>query len=178
MNTSTTNPVRPRSSPAGRYLLCALAGLVTGAVLTGLALWKFMPRLMIVVHESRYADVDETCAELTKAIQAAGWNSPATRNLNKALSAQGVELAMPVRIVELCQANYAREVLTTNPEMSTLMPCAWGVYRGADGKVYIAGLNIGLMGRLFGGNIAKVMGRQVANDEARMLRSVTRESSP
>lgn len=175
MNTSsTTNPARSPSSPVGRYLLCALAGLVTGAVLTGLAVWKFMPRLMIVVHESRYADVDVTCAELSKAIQAAGWNSPATRNLNKTLAAQGVELATPVRIVELCQANYARDVLTTNPEMSTLMPCAWGVYRGADGKVYIAGLNVGLMGRLFGGNIAQVMGRQVATDEAKMLRDVIR----
>ena len=60
----------------------------------------------------------------------------------------------------------------TNPEVSTLMPCAWGVYKGDDGKVYISGMNMGLTGKLFGGNIAKVMGSSVSKDEKAMLKDV------
>lgn len=67
----------------------------------------------------------------------------------------------------------AKEVLTANPEMSTLMPCAWGVYQ-KDGKVFITGMNTRLMGKLFGGTIARVMGGSVAQDEAAILKQVIR----
>jgi hypothetical protein len=52
------------------------------------------------------------------------------------------------------------------------MPCAWGVYKGKDGKVYISGMNMGLMGKMFGGNIAKVMGGTVSKDEQAILKNV------
>jgi uncharacterized protein (DUF302 family) len=81
-------------------------------------------------------------------------------------------MSRQVKIVELCKAEYARDVLSTNPEVSTLMPCAWGVYEGDDGKIYISGMNMGLMGKMFGGNIAKVMGDLVVKDEARILERV------
>lgn len=55
------------------------------------------------------------------------------------------------------------------------MPCAWGVYKGKDGKIYISGMNMGLMGKMFGGNIAKVMGEAVSKDEEQMLKEVIRE---
>ena len=77
--------------------------------------------------------------------------------------------------VELCNAKYAKDILMTNPEVSTLMPCAWGVYKGKDGKIYISGMNMGLMGKMFGGNIAKVMGEAVSKDEEQMLKEVIRE---
>ena len=35
---------------------------------------------------------------------------------------------------------------------------------------------MGLMGKMFGGNIAKVMGDAVSRDEAKMLKGVIRES--
>lgn len=54
-----------------------------------------------------------------------------------------------------------------------LMPCAWGVY-GKDGKVMITGMNMGLMGKMFGGTIARVMGGSVARDEAAILEKVTK----
>jgi uncharacterized protein (DUF302 family) len=95
--------------------------------------------------------------------------------MNKAMSKHGVNMDKQVRIVELCKAPYAKDVLLTNPEVSTLMPCAWGVYKGEDGKVYIAGMNMGLMGKMFGGNIAKVMGGAVAKDEHNMLKAVIAE---
>ena len=80
-------------------------------------------------------------------------------------------------IVELCKAEYARDVLSTNPEVSTLIPCAWGVYKGDDGNCYITGMNMGLMGKMFGGNIAKVMGASVAKDEKRMLKDTIKNTS-
>lgn len=85
-----------------------------------------------------------------------------------AVAKRGVAFEPPVCIVELCKAEYAKEVPADNPEVSTLMPCAWGVYKKA-GKVYITGMNTGLMGKLFGGTIARVMGGSVAADERNIL---------
>ncbi len=52
------------------------------------------------------------------------------------------------------------------------MPLAWGVYEGEDSKIYISRLNVGLMGKMFGGNIAKVMGGAVASEEKTILRDI------
>jgi uncharacterized protein (DUF302 family) len=92
--------------------------------------------------------------------------------MNKSMAAKNVTFSSPVRIVELCRAEYAKDVLTTNPEVSTLMPCAWGVYQGLDGKVRITGMNMGLMGKMFGGNVARIMGGKVADEEKAMLAEV------
>jgi len=75
-------------------------------------------------------------------------------------------------IVELCKAEYAKDVLSTNPEVSTLIPCAWGVYEGDDGNSYITGMNMGLMGKMFGGNIARVMGASVARMKRKCLKTL------
>jgi len=156
-------------------IIFLLIGFVAGAGLLGLIGWQAMPSMMLTVHDSKYSDVDETCEALKTAIEANGWNCPAIRNMNKAMARYGVHFDRPpVRIVELCRADYAERVLTTNPEVSTLMPCAWGVWKGPDGKVYISGMNMGLMGKMFGGVIAEVMGTDVSRDEAKILGQVVR----
>jgi len=149
-----------------------IAGVFFGIALTALAGWVAMPRMMLTVHQSRYSDVDQTCEKLKAAIEAAGWSCPAVRDMNKSMAKHGVQHNRPVRIVELCQADYAHDILGGNPEVSTLMPCAFGVYEGADGKVYISGMNMGLMGKMFGGKIAEVMGTKVSQDEAKILEGI------
>jgi uncharacterized protein (DUF302 family) len=147
----------------------AVAGLAAAVALMKVA----MPALMLSTHESKFAGVEETAAALKAAIEEAGWSCPAVRDMNASMAKEGVTFEEPVRIVELCKAEYAKAVLTDNPEVSTLMPCAWGVYK-KEGKVYITGMNTGLMGKLFGGTIARVMGGSVAKDEAAILKKVTR----
>ena len=131
--------------------------------------------MMLVTHQSRYQSVEETCQQLKTAIEASGWSCPAIRDMNMTVSQKGVQMDRRVMIVELCKAEYAKDVLSTNPEVSTLIPCAWGVYDGDDGNCYITGMNMGLMGKMFGGNIARVMGALVAKDEKKMLKNIIRE---
>ena len=138
-------------------------------------MFAMMPKMMLTIHQSRFGTVEETCAQLEKAIEKGGWICPAVRDMKKSMAKHGVDFSGDVRIVELCKADYAKKVLLTNPEVLTLMPCAWGVYKGKDGKVYISGMNMGLMGKMFGGTIAEVMGQSVAKDEHRMLADVIAE---
>lgn len=157
---------------SGKKML--VLGLLIGSLLTALSMYILMPGMMITVQESRYATVEETVLKLQEAIEKHGWSSPMIRNMNDAMAKGGFPSNRTVRLVELCKAQYAKDVLDSNPEVSTLMPCAWGVYSGNDGKVYIAGMNMGLMGKMFGGNIARIMGGAVASEEHKMLAEVTK----
>ena len=150
-----------------------------GAVRSAQILEK--PRKKRVVRQAPdYRQVDAaanviSCKQLKAAIETNGWKSPGIRDMNKTMAKHGVQMDKQVSIVDLCNAKYAKDVLTTNPEVSTLMPCAWGVYEGKNGKIYISGMNMGLMGKMFGGNVAKVMGGAVSKDEKLILNDVIRE---
>lgn len=148
-----------------------LLGVVLGALGVLILVKMMMPSMMLSTHESKFSTIEETCSALKASIEAKGWNCPAIRNINKTIEKGGSLLERQVRLVELCKADYAQNVLNTNPEVSTLMPCAFGVYK-QDGKVFITGMNTGLMGKVFGGNIASVMGEHVAEDEKMILQAV------
>ena len=56
-----------------------------------------------------------------------------------------------------------------------LTPCVIAVHESDDGKVQVSSRNTGLMGKMFGGNVAVVMGGAVAGDERRMISSLVQD---
>ena len=56
------------------------------------------------------------------------------------------------------------------------MPCRIGVYETKDGKVHIAEMDIGLMSKMFGGTIVKVMAK-VAQEEESKSKDCQREEA-
>jgi uncharacterized protein (DUF302 family) len=123
----------------------------------------------VTVHQSEHQDVDEACDALKVAIERQGLQCIAVRNLNASMKKHNVHLDRQVRVVEFCKADYARDMLEDNPEVSALMPCTFGVYEGNDGQVYISSLNQHLMGNLPGEAIVRVMRKRVAKDQADIL---------
>ena len=150
-----------------------VAGTLLGAVLTGLAVWTFMPGMMLNVGESKLP-FDETVAAIQKAVERQGWVLSATNDMRKSLVKHGRAFDRQVKVIQLCHPDYAKRVLTDNRELAALMPCSIAVYEGDDGKVYISKMNTGLMGKMFGGTVAEVMGGAVAKDEKAILAGVLR----
>ena len=149
------------------------AGLIGGAigfVLCGIVMFMVMPSMMIVTKECKLG-LDETVAALEKRIPEHGWVIPGGKaiNMNESLAKNEVDFKPGVRLVKLCKAEYAKSVLTTDRHISCLMPCTMAVWEGDDGKVYLSEMNMSLMAKMFGGNIAKVMGGKVVHDEKKML---------
>lgn len=159
------------SARGGAWLGPAVGGFVVGILATAVAVYLIMPGMMIVTHESKLG-FDETVAAIEAKMAEEGWASPATINLNKSLEKHGHPLDAQVRVVQLCKAEYASDVLKTDRYVSSLMPCAISVWEADDGTVHVSKMNTGLMGKLFGGNIAKVMGGKVAAEERRILAAV------
>jgi uncharacterized protein (DUF302 family) len=164
----TPQAPRPRRWPV--FLL----GLVLGIAITGLAVVLAMPGMMIERYESRLG-LAETVAAIEEKLEAEGWSSPGTMNLNKSMAKHGVDFAPQVRLVKLCKAPYAKEVLTDARHVACLMPCTLAVYEGDDGTVYISKMNTGLMGKLSGGTVARVMGGKVGPEERKILEGIVRK---
>ncbi len=96
-------------------------------------------------------------------------------DMNVSLAEHGVTFKPRVKLIKLCKAEYAESVLTTDRHVSCLMPCTMAVWEGDDGKTYLSEMNMGLMAKLFGGNINRIMGGKVAKEEARILDGLVKE---
>ena len=151
--------------------ISGIVGLVIGFLLCGGIAFAAMPSLMIVTRESKLG-FDETVAALEKRIPEHGWVVSGGRaiDMNKAMADHGGVTFKPrVKLVKLCKAEYAKSVLTTDRHISCMMPCTMAVWETDDGKIYLSEMNMSLMAKMFGGNIAKVMGQKVVHDEEKML---------
>jgi uncharacterized protein (DUF302 family) len=151
-------------------------GLVLGVVVTALAVVVVMRSAMIVRYPSALG-FDETVAALQQAARDEGWTVSNTIDLQAGMAGQGVAFGARVKLVKICKAPYASEVLQDNRHLASLMPCTLAVYEDDDGGVYVSKMNTGLMGKVFGGTVAKVMGGSVSRDEARMLDRVVKPTA-
>ncbi len=144
-----------------------------GFVLCGIVLFTAMPSLMIVTRKIKL-EFDETIAALEKQIPKHGWviSGDQPIDMNKSLAKHGVTFKPRVKLLKLCKAEYAKSILTTDRHVSTMMPCTFSVWDGDDGKVYLSKMNMALMAKMFGGNIAKVMGKKVVHDEEKILQGL------
>jgi uncharacterized protein (DUF302 family) len=147
-----------------------IVGFLLGAAVATVAFVATARSRMLEVFPSPFATVEETVDALEKGLgMVDGWSSPGTRDMNGMMAKHGVSFAPKVRLVEMCKARYAAEVLRTDRKVATLMPCAVAVYEDDQGKVWLSKMNLGLMARLFGGNVGRVMGGLVADEEKRIL---------
>ena len=147
------------------------AGFIGGAigfVLCGIVMFLAMPSMMIVTKECKLG-FDETVEQLQKRIVDQGWSVKGVKDVSQQINSAGFDFKPRVKLVKLCKAEYAKSVLTTDRHVSCLMPCTMAVWEGDDGKVYLSEMNMSLMAKMFGGNIAKVMGGKVVHDEEKML---------
>ncbi|OQY06665.1 MAG: hypothetical protein B6I25_03470 [Planctomycetales bacterium 4572_13] len=153
-----------------------LVGILVGFVLCGIVMFTAMPSMMIVTKECQLG-FDETVAALEKRIPEHGWvvSGGKAIDMNASLAKNGVEFGPRVKLVKLCNAEHAKSVLTTDRWVSCLMPCTMAVWEGDDGKVYLSEMNMGLMAKMFGGNIAKVMGGSVVHDEEQILEGLLKD---
>jgi len=92
--------------------------------------------------------------------------------MNQSMAKHGVTFNPRVKLVKLCKAEYAKDVLTTNRHVSTMMPCTFSVWEGVNGKVYLSKMNMALIAKMFGGNVTKVMGEKVVHDEEEILQGL------
>jgi len=146
-----------------------LTGFVFGVLLTLLIIYLTMPGMMILEQKSAKT-LEETVAAIQEAVLEQGWTVQSVVNMNASLAKHGHPFDRQVRVIKICQPEYAKSILTSDRMLSTMMPCSLAVYETDDGSVMVSQMNSGLMGSMFGGNVATVMGGSVSADVEAILK--------
>jgi len=141
-----------------KSVLQAVGWVLVGMALMGLVVWFAMPALMLIKHKSN-RNYDETVAALSEAIKTKqDWRVLTVNDYQKSTAAFGK--LERVGSVTICNPRYASRILASDADrgVTAFMPLGLGVYEDKTGQVYVSQLNVGLLGMMFGGTIADVMG--------------------
>ena len=136
----------------------AAGWVLVGMLLMGLIVWFTMPSLMLIKHKSTRS-YDDTIAVLGEALKTKpDWRVLTVNDYQKSTAAFGA--IERVGSMNICNPRYASRILANDTDRgaTAFMPLALGVYEDKEGQVYVSQLNVGLIGMMFGGTIADVMG--------------------
>jgi len=147
-----------------------LLGIVATIVVMVIAAFSFGPSMMIHEHLSPMG-LDDTVNKIVENAKAEGWVVAGVKPLDKAIEKKGGKPVLAVRLIDLCEPHHASKILSVDDArfVSVMMPCTISVYEKEDGNIYIAHMNAGLMGKVFGGVIAEVMSGPVTEQQNRFV---------
>jgi len=154
--------------------LSLLIGFFSGLLVLGLVGWTSAPGMMLQETLSPYS-VGETVEKIKANAIAEGWVVSGVKPLHKSVKKHGGGDLPPIMLVNLCQAHHASKILREEDSriVSVMMPCTISVYQKADGKTYIGTMNAGMLGKMFGGTVAQVMGDEVAAQQQKFIAFAT-----
>lgn len=146
-------------------LIKVVAGVVIGILLTVISVWNLMPHMMLHERVSPYG-IDKTVETIKSKAVAQGWAVPSVKPLHQSVKKNGGGELPPIMLVNLCNGQHAHSILKNDADkrISVFMPCTISVYEKSDKKTYIGSMNAGLLGGMFGGNVAHVMA-EVSEDQ-------------
>jgi uncharacterized protein (DUF302 family) len=140
-------------------------GLIIGVVLAFLITYLSAPALMF--KETRVdSDFNTTAENIEQAVTEHGWKIPHVHDLQATLKNFGKDVRS-VKIYELCNPEYAYEILSKDQErvVSSLMPCRLAVYEKKDGMVYISRMNSGTIAKPLSKVVRRTMSRAAGDME-------------
>ena len=153
-------------------MIGAAIGVLVGLVVMGALVFVMMPKMMLIEQKSKLGFA-ETVKQIKESAENNSWSVPKIYEMDEAFQKAGYKDVVNMAIVSLCQPHYAHSILINDVDkrITAIMPCRIGVYEKSDGGVYVTEMNIGMMSKMFGGNIAKVMGG-VASEEEEMFKHI------
>jgi uncharacterized protein (DUF302 family) len=137
-----------------------LIGIIVGMVLMGLIVWRVMPRLMLVQHECKRS-FDETITLIGEAVKKKqDWRILGINDYQKTIRESGHGEMNRIGSIALCNPRYSSRILAedSNKKVTAFMPVEVGIYEDKSKRVWLSEMNVSLLGKMFGGTIAEVMG--------------------
>ncbi|MDX1807910.1 MAG: DUF302 domain-containing protein [Sulfurospirillaceae bacterium] len=136
-----------------------LFGMIVGFVISAIVIWKIMPKIMIINKQSKL-NFEDTVEEIQKLAKGMGWSVPYVYNMKQSFEKAGNENVAKMHVISLGNAGHAYGIVKHDKDKNILsfMPYRAGVYEDKNGKVFYCGANMGVLSKIFGGNVEKIMG--------------------
>ncbi len=146
--------------------ITALGGFVLGVIVVMFVMKMAAPGMMIHEAKSPY-DFNTTVDTIIANAKSEGWKVPKTYDFQKSILDAGSGNIGRVKVIEMCQPEYVSGLLVADDTkyVAVMMPCSVAVYEKSDGETYVASMNIGIMGKVFGGAVDQTMSKVAADDK-------------
>lgn len=143
-------------------LLTILVAFVIGALAAAFIGFTMLPGLMINETLSPLP-FDETVEKIEANAKELGWKVPDKWKANFQANFKkvvGVDIG-PSKVLKMCEPQAAVDILKHDKfkNLAVMMPCTIAIYEKSDGKTYISTMNMGMLGKMFGGEVAKAIDR-------------------
>lgn len=130
-------------------------------------------KLQMLIEVPSPLGFEETLAKLEENAKAEGWKVPNKWKVNFQKNLQHVtDIDIgPNQVLKMCEPFAAAKLLVKDEykQLTAMMPCTIAVYVKSDGKTYISMMNLELMGKMYGGDVAE-MAKELAPQMAEMLK--------
>ena len=144
----------------------SLGLMVLGALIMGTLMLKMAPMMMVHQLKSPYG-VDETVKVISENAKKEGWSVKNVMDMQKITKMKLNKEIVATKVIKLGQAKYAHRLIAEDETrfVAAMMPHSIAVYEKSDGNTYISSMNMGLMGKIFGGEVDNVMSQVQADDD-------------
>jgi uncharacterized protein (DUF302 family) len=154
-------------------IVSVIIGFLIGIIFSGILLSVSSGEMMVKEFKSPY-EFNKTVDLITQRINAKdGWHVTGVIDQNKEVLANGGFEIGNYKIIKYCHGGYSARMLMADErkKIGNMMPKSFAVYEKSDGQVFISSMNGGIMGKLFGGEVEKII-EEVSLEVEDMMRFI------
>jgi len=140
-------------------IVMLLFGFMAGIIFTAVTISVSSGEMLVKEFKSPY-DFDKTVTVMSERINAKdGWHVTGIIDQNKEVQAHGGYAIGNFKIIKYCHGGFAAEMLKSDDrkKTGTMMPKSFAVYEKSDGQVFVSTMNGAVIGKLFGGEIERII---------------------
>jgi uncharacterized protein (DUF302 family) len=134
-------------------------GFFIGLVFSGIVISISSGEMMVKELKSPY-DFEKTVEIMTNRINnKEGWKVTEVIDQNKEVVANGGYEIGNFKIIKYCHGKYSSDMLSADnrKKIGNMMPKSFAIYEKSDGQVFISTMNGAVMGKMFGGEIERII---------------------
>lgn len=154
-------------------IVSLIFGFLAGIIFTGITISISSGEMMVKEFKSPY-DFNKTVKVMQERINGKkGWHVTEIIDQNKEVIDNGGFPIGNFKIIKYCHGGYSARMLKDDDQkkIGNMMPKTFAVYEKSDGQVFVSTMNGGVMGKLFGGEIEKII-EEVSLEVEDMMRFI------
>jgi len=156
-----------------RTIVYIIFGFIAGVIFSGVVISISSGEMMVKEMRSPY-DFEKTVSVMSDRINAKeGWHVTGVIDQNEEVTLNGGYDIGNFKIIKYCSGKYSADMLSADErkKIGNMMPKTFAVYEKSDGQVYVSTMNGAVMGKMFGGEIERII-EEVSLEVEDMMRFI------
>ncbi len=156
-----------------RNIVFIIFGFIAGIIFSGVVVNISSGEMMVKEFRSPY-DFEKTVSVMSDRINGKeGWHVTGVIDQNQEAIMNGGYSIGNYKIIKYCSGKYSADMLSADDrkKIGNMMPKTFAVYEKSDGQVYVSTMNGAVMGKIFGGEIERII-EEVSLEVEDMMRFI------